>query len=66
MSWSILEDKLNIIRAGTLKLKDDHKERTRNVIPLGRERYMSSDNMYCHLSMLENLVSKTVRRILLT
>ncbi|KAK7471037.1 hypothetical protein VKT23_002452 [Stygiomarasmius scandens] len=54
-----LEQVLDITRSKNLKLKSDIAERTQKSILLGQDQYMSSDNMYRHLNMLENLVPKT-------
>ena len=62
MTPDTLEQVLDITRSKDLKLKSDIAERTQKSILLGQDQYMSSDNMYRHLNMLENLVPKTVRK----
>ncbi|THU94927.1 hypothetical protein K435DRAFT_860096 [Dendrothele bispora CBS 962.96] len=59
MDFDILKEELDITSATHLTLKSDYDERIQKSALLGQDKYMSSENMYRHLNMLENLVPKT-------
>ncbi|KAF9642126.1 hypothetical protein BDM02DRAFT_3124827 [Thelephora ganbajun] len=60
INFDDLEEKLNIFPGGTLIIRSDHADRVPGSVAQGGDAYMSSEGMYRHLNLLENLVPRTV------
>jgi hypothetical protein len=62
MNEEILEKEFNITPAQDhfLKLKSDLEKRTEQSRLHGQDKYMSSDDMYKHLNMLQQMIPRTV------
>ncbi|KAI9573877.1 hypothetical protein HD554DRAFT_2310459 [Boletus coccyginus] len=59
IDFEILDEQLNISPGGPLINRGDHADRVAGSIALGGDTYMSSEDMYRHLNLLENLVPTT-------
>ena len=60
MDFDFLDERLSIFPGNPLVNQGNHASRMAESIAQGGETYMTSENMYHHLNMLENLVPKTV------
>ena len=61
IDFDILDEQFNISPGDPLVRQGNHTDRVAESIAQGGGIYMTSEDMYRHLNMLENLVPKTVR-----
>ena len=61
MDFDFLDEQLNLLPGNLLVKQGNHSACAAESIAQGGETYMTSENMYQHLNMLENLVPRTVR-----